>query len=56
MWIVALVTWVYAVADAYFVGKARAKNYAYQQYNKKFNVMAYNNDGVMLKYRTRFSL
>ena len=26
--IVALVTWVYAVADAYFVGKARAKNYA----------------------------
>ncbi len=54
--IVALVTWVYAVADAYFVGREKAKNYAYQQYNKKFNVLAYNNDGVMLKYRTRFSL
>ena len=54
--IVALVTWVYAVADAYFVGREKAKHYAYQQYNKKFSVMAYNDDGVMLKYRAKFSL
>lgn len=54
--IVALVTWAYAVADAYFVGREKSKQYAYQHYNKKFNIMAYNNDGVMLKYRTKFSL
>lgn len=54
--IIAVATWIYAVADAYFVGKERAKQYAYQHNNKKFSLMAYNRDGMMLKYRTRFSL
>lgn len=49
--VVAVTTWVYAVADAYFVGKEKSKLYAA---SKKFNLMAYNNDGFMVKYKARF--
>ena len=49
---VALATWIFAVADAYFVGKSREEMYV----RKHFDIQMCSNDGVMLKYRTKFSI
>jgi len=50
--IVAVATWLYAVVDAYLVANKKSKLYTYN----KIGFTAYNNDGVMLKYRTKISL
>ena len=49
---VAAVAWMFAVVDAYFVAKKESKKYAFE----KFNVDTYGKDGVMLRYKTRFSI
>ena len=49
---VAVATWVFAIVDAYFVAKKESKKYAFE----KFNVDTYGKDGVMLRYKTRFSI
>ena len=49
---VALATWIYAVVDAYFVGKSRESLYV----RNHFDVQLCSNDGVMLKYKTKFSI
>ncbi|MDD2524280.1 MAG: hypothetical protein WCS83_02015 [Endomicrobiia bacterium] len=50
--VVAIATWVYAVVDAYIVANKKSKLYSY----KKFDVTAYSNDGIMLKYKTKISI
>lgn len=50
--IIAAATWVYAIVDAYIVANKKSKNYVY----KKIDVLAYNNDGFMVKYRAKFSI
>ena len=47
---VALATWIYAVVDAYFVGKSKENMYV-----KHFDVN-YSEDGFMVRYKTRFSI
>ncbi|MBR3654087.1 MAG: hypothetical protein IKN62_01470 [Elusimicrobia bacterium] len=49
---VAVATWVFAVVDAYLVAKKESKKYAFE----KFNIDTYGKDGVMLRYKTRFSI
>lgn len=49
---VAVATWIFAVVDAYLVANRESKKYAFE----KFNVYAYGKDGVMLSYKTRFSI
>lgn len=50
--IVAAAAWLYAVVDAYIVANEKSKLYAY----KKIDFTAYNNDGFMIKYKTKFSI
>jgi len=50
--IVAVATWLYAVVDAYVIANKKSKLYTYN----KIDFTAYNSDGVMLKYRTKFSI
>ena len=50
---VAVATWIFAVVDAYLVAnKESGKYYTFE----KFNVDTYGKDGVMLRYKTRFSI
>ncbi len=49
---VAVVTWIFAVVDAYLVANRESKKYAFE----KFNIDTYGKDGVMVRYRTRFSI
>ena len=49
---IAAAVWIFAVVDAYFVAKKESKKYAFE----KFNVDTYGKDGVMLRYKTRFSI
>lgn len=49
---VAVLTWIYAVADAYFVAKKEEKKYV----KNKFNLVMHNNDGFKLEYKTKFSI
>ena len=49
---VAAAAWIFAVVDAYFVAKKETKKYAFE----KFNVDTYGKDGVMFRYKTRFSI
>lgn len=49
---VAIATWIFAVVDAYLVANRESKKYAFE----KFNVYTYGKDGVMLSYKTRFSI
>lgn len=49
---VALATWIYAVVDAYFVGKSRESLYV----RNHFDVQLCSNDGFMIKYKTKFSI
>ena len=49
---VAAAAWIFAVVDAYFVAKKESKKYAFE----KFNIDTYGKDGVMLRYKTRFSI
>ena len=49
---VAVATWIFAVVDAYLVAKKESKKYAFE----KFNVDTYGKDGVMFRYKTRFSI
>lgn len=49
---VAIATWIFAVVDAYLVANKESQKYAFE----KFNVYTYGKDGVMLSYKTRFSI
>jgi hypothetical protein len=49
---VAVLTWIYAVVDAYFVAKKEEKKYV----SNKINFAVYNNDGFKLEYKTKFSI
>ncbi|MDD5021281.1 MAG: DUF5683 domain-containing protein [Endomicrobiaceae bacterium] len=49
---VAVLTWIYAVTDAYFVAKKEQKKYV----SKKVNLVMYDNDGFKLEYKTKFSI
>lgn len=49
---VAVATWIFAVVDAYLVANKESEKYAL----KKFNVYSYGKDGLMLSYKTRFSI
>ena len=49
---VAVLTWIYAVTDAYFVAKKEQKKYV----NNKINFVMYDNDGFKLEYKTKFSI
>lgn len=49
---IAVATWIFAIVDAYLVAKKESKKYAFE----KFNVDTYGKDGVMFRYKTRFSI
>ncbi len=50
--VLAVATWVYAVVDAYLVADKKSQEYV----SNKFNVDVYGRDGVMVTYKTRFSI
>jgi len=49
---VAVAAWIFAVVDAYFVANKESEKYVFE----KFNIDTYGKDGVMLRYKTRFSI
>jgi len=50
---VAVLTWIYAVVDAYLVADKQEKKYIK---NNKVNLVMTANDGFKLEYKTRFSI
>jgi len=49
---VAVLTWLYAIVDAYLVAQKEEKKYV----SNKINFAVYNNDGFKLEYKTKFSI